>query len=267
MKAATKWLGQCLAEERGQMLAWTLIVTMAGSLIIGGFLIYASTSLLTTADSGNRVRAYYTTEAGADTCLVALSQGQSICPASLSLNGYTAIITLTDSVTSQVPSASRYLPTGLEGITLTAGSAWILELNSRPLTIQVNWPFTPTLSPWEIRLYKGEGIEGTPVVTSTGIWSPAQLLAPASVVTDGVHTILFYNTAPITTTVAAPFLVSSTGTITDFNYTWVWANAYRDYMVTSSAGGQVLEVMARQIPGSSLITNPVTMSVSSWQFR
>ncbi len=253
------------------MLAWTLILTVAGGLIIGGFLVYAATSLITTSGSSEQVRVYYTADAGAEACLVALSQGQNTCPATLSLNGYTAAITTTGPLTNVAPSAPRYLVTGLEGRALGPGEARVLELNSRPITIQVNWPFAPSPLPgtwdrWELRLYKGANPVLTDpsslVMTATGIWSPAQLQAPASIVTDGVHTLIFLNNTATTTITTALF--SANGSVSN---TWVWANAYRDYIITSTVGNTILEIVARQTPGTSLITNPITVTVASWLFR
>lgn len=269
-------LASWLADERGQMLAWTLIVTVAGGLIIGGFLIYATTSLITTTGGSERVRAYYTADAGAERCLVSLTVGDSNCNFSLTLNGYVASVTITGPLTNVVPSTSRYIATGLEGRVITYDSRYVMHFSSRSTTptsfIQVNWAFTPTAVPWELCLYNGwvadtgQLCSATAVTYTTGTDSPAQLRAPitpTTVLTDGPHTILFRNNTSPTETVAIPF--SASGGVSN---TWVWANAYQDYIITSTVGGTVLEVIARQIPGrSDQAENPITVTIASWQFR
>ncbi len=87
---------------------------------------------------------------------------------------------------------------------------------------------------------------------------PGQLLVEGSLITGGQYTLEFLNNSA-TQFVSAPFNSNA-----DPGYTWVYAQAYKDYIVSSSAGANSVSAYIRQSPGP---TNPSTgqsIYIESW---
>jgi len=259
------------ADEGGQLLALTLIATVVGSLVISGLVAYAATSLMLTQDTRQEVLIRYTTDAGAEAVMADLSRGidvlapgYAVAQNGISLNGYTATVTVTEVTTNTtVASQYRYLDPGIG--TLPASSLLTYTLNTAEGTdIYVNMPFTPTVATWEIGLRSGivqapSNCSDGALLIDSGSSSPARFVAqPAP--GSGPHTLVICNTDASTSITAAPY--DSEGNL---NNTWVWANAFRDFAITSTVGNLSLRVNARQMPGTNI--NPQTVIVTSWHWQ
>ena len=100
----------------------------------------------------------------------------------------------------------------------------------------------------------------TPIAEASDTEGPGELFAPASLVTSGgAYTIDFFNDSGVSL-VSGSF--STGGASTD---TWIYATAFKDYLISSTADGTNIVAFARQIPGP---TNPVTRQsvfIESWK--
>jgi len=144
------------------------------------------------------------------------------------------------------------------------GKGYLLRLyNVKAGTFSINWKYSPA-GPTTVGLWAGMPGAGSPTPpgqissypTDTAVVSHAVFsgtnnkLGPISVNpstdgSNGVYTIVFFNNTGSTVTTTA--FSSSGGTAN----TWVYATAYRDYIVTATVGGVTVSVQFRQVPGYS----------------
>ena len=99
---------------------------------------------------------------------------------------------------------------------------------------------------------------GTPVAEDSDTKGPGALLVDGSLITGGQYTVEFFNNS-VTQLVSDPH--TTTGAE---NGTWVFAQAFKDYIVTATTTDGSVTVYFRQVPGP---TNPVTgqtVFVESW---
>jgi hypothetical protein len=252
-------------SERGQALIWVVLIMALGSLVITGLLSYVSASLRADKFARERTGARYTAEAGAEAVLLdllggvdALSPGYTV--PSVSLNGYSAAISISAPDSQPSPPARYWYfdPGAGTGLSPLAGGAhWQFQVNNirAGSDIQVNWVFTPAAAKWKLTLYK----DGAEVAAAQGTRSPGVLVVSGSAIQGGSYTFDFHN-ADSVATAAAPFSAKG-GT----NNTWIWATAYQDYLITSTAGKVTLKVYARQYPGPTTPTTSQYVSIESWQ--
>lgn len=192
-------------------------------------------------------------------------------PPTVTVNDYTPIVTLSNPLTNQENPAEQpaYIDPGLAHPQLATvppnDRGYLLRLyNVKPGEISVNWYYSPSGAS-RLGLWAGmprDASTGAPYVpgqissfpTDTAIeistgGRPNQLgpvtVDPTTDGSGGVYTIVFYNLADTTKTTAA---FSATGGTSN---TWVYATAYRDYVVTATVGSVQVVVQFRQVPGYS----------------
>ncbi|MFC1925598.1 hypothetical protein ACFLW2_02755 [Chloroflexota bacterium] len=102
----------------------------------------------------------------------------------------------------------------------------------------------------------------SPIAENSDTKGPGALLVDGSLITGGAYTLGFTNNSG-TTLVSSTF--SSEGGAGSADNTWIYAQAYKDYIVSSTAGDSTIIAYVRQAPGP---TNPVTGQhtyIESWQ--
>lgn len=193
----------------------------------------------------------------------------------VTVNDYAASIQISLPTQSQVkPSTQQnYVDPGVthpQLATLTAGYAYLMRLyNVKAGTIQVNWAYTPAgitrigvwagvpVSPQTGAPYPPGQIDRWPTehpILDTG-FTPANVeynrtaaiaVDPATDDSGGVYTIVLDNSRGTVTKTTKPFQPS--GGPGD---TWVYIKAYKDYLITATAGGVSISTYVRQVPGFS----------------
>jgi hypothetical protein len=121
---------------------------------------------------------------------------------------------------------------------------------------QVSWVFTPPDNGWQITVYEGEGTGGPQLANATRNSSPARVTVTSQDVEGGVYTIRFRNKSTNALT------SNAFSAIGDRSSTWVRIVAWKDYVITSTAGDVTLSVFARQGPGPNQVES--TVQVNSW---
>ena len=99
----------------------------------------------------------------------------------------------------------------------------------------------------------------TPIAKSSGTKGPGELFDTGDLITGGEYTLDFFNDSG-TELVAAGFVISG-----EADNTWIFAQAHKDYLITSTAGDYTIKAYARQIPGP---TDPATREqvfLESWR--
>ena len=129
------------------------------------------------------------------------------------------------------------------------------DIQSKSL-IQINWAFTPTSSDWELNVYEGSGTGGVQVLGTSGSDIPAIGLVQKSDVKGGVYTVRFFNNS------SGDMTSEDFGPEAENDKTWVRTAAFKDYLITSTAGPITLTVLARQGPGPSQAEGSVY--ISTW---
>jgi hypothetical protein len=223
--------------------------------------------LLASRDTEANLKAYYAADAGVESVLNDLVNRTDLA-------GGTMTVTLNNSTAS----VTVILPTGAAPLGLyqyvdpdTGGQLSSVPkkeerkfviLYVRPNSdIQVNWAFSPTsvTPPVKVRV---EVSGGQPVGTRVSGDSPARLFVPGSKITGGSYTVVFDNNS--NQDLATSDFSPSGG----LGNTWVWVNAHKDYVITSSTPGITIRSYARQSPG---VTTPNTMTqtvqIYSWQVQ
>ncbi|MBI4180970.1 MAG: hypothetical protein HY528_03480 [Chloroflexi bacterium] len=190
-------------------------------------------------------------------------------PPTVTVNDYTPIVTLSNPLTNQENPAEQpaYIDPGLahpQLLSVPNNTGYLLRLyNVKRGEIAVNWYYSPPGNT-QLGLWAGmprNASTGAPYVpgqissfpTDTAIDTntsnrPNQLgpvtVDPTTDGSGGVYTIVFYNPSSTKTTAA----FSPTGGTSN---TWVYATAYRDYVVTATVGSVQVVVQFRQVPGYS----------------
>ena len=238
-----------------------VIVLVIGFFIIMPLLTFVSTSVLTWRKSAEQELAYYAADAGIEAVLSDLRQGEdALSPSysvpSVTLNYYTATVTVEE---PPRPDALPFGPVFVDPGTTTSlyplGSKaeFLYELDNvrGGSPIQVNWVFTPADSNWQIKVYEGSGVLGEQVGNETGSNSPGRIIVDPVKIKGGIYTIYFYNNSPV------PTYSTEFSTIGDGQKTWLRVSAFKDYVITSTAGPVTITVFARQGPGP----NPAASSL------
>jgi hypothetical protein len=184
----------------------------------------------------------------------------------VTLNDYTPTITI-ETPSSSPPASQQYIDPGLANPDLAdmpAGTGYLMRLyNVKEGILQVNWAYEPA-GVSRIGIWKGIPVDPDtgepyppgridewpvgPPILDTGPTPPSATYnqtEPISV-EAGVYTIVFDNTTGDFPKTTKPFAPS--GNADD---TWIWVTAYKDYLITSEAGGVKVRYFVRQIPGYS----------------
>ncbi|MBI2830152.1 MAG: hypothetical protein HYX81_03235 [Chloroflexi bacterium] len=192
---------------------------------------------------------------------------------SVTVNNYPATVTISLPTGSQSKPATQqnYVDPGVvhpQFATLAYGYVYLMRLyNVKAGQIQVNWAYTPSgIS----RIGVWAGIPVSPItnqpyppgigdrwplevpILDTG-FTPANVdfnrtaainVDPATDESGGVYTVVFDNSRGVITKTTKPFQPSG-GT----GDTWIYIKAYKDYLITSTAGGVTVSAYLRQVPG------------------
>ena len=210
--------------------------------------------------------------------------------ANVTVNDYTPSVTISLPSPSQTKPANQqsYVDPGVTHpylATVPAGYAYVMRLyNVKAGTIQVNWAYSPA-SNSRIGVYAGiptdsHGIPYVPgriaewpsqhPILDTGS-SPANqnynrtaaiAIDPATDGSGGVYTVVFGKMTGQDTLTTKAFQPSG-----GINDTWIYVKAYKDYLVTATAGGVSISTYLRQAPGYSeppVWTSPWTVNNPSW---
>lgn len=89
----------------------------------------------------------------------------------------------------------------------------------------------------------------SPLLQNSGVVSPAGFFVSSAIITGGQYTLDFFNDTDRSLNTA---VYNSSG---GPNFTWVHIQAYKDHIISSTAGSNNIQVFARQFPGP---TNPTT---------
>lgn len=259
--------GDLVKDERGLLMPLVLATVVIGMTLIIPLLGFVSTGLKSAQETTEDEFAYYAADAGVEAVLSDLREGNdplddpSYVMPSPTLNTYTAVVTVV------APPRSDMLPFGAvfvdpESATslspLAAGAEFEYQVhNVAPFAdFQMNWEFTPSGKNWKITVYEGAGTSGSLLENAAGNGSPARVTVDSGLINGGTYTIVFKNNSPDPIT-SAEF--SSTG---EPDKTWVRITAFKDYLITSTAGPITLTVFARQGPGPNQVSSSV--HIATW---
>lgn len=191
-------------------------------------------------------------------------------PPSVTVSDYTPTVTFSTPTVNPAEQPA-YIDPGLVHPQLAIvddANGYLLRLyNVKAGTVAVNWAYSPAgasnIGLWAgLPLNSGTGAPYVPgetssyptdaaILTSIVFGGTSNQLGPVTVnpATDGsggVYTIIFHNSASSAKTTLA---FSATG---GPNNTWVYANAYKDYVVAASVGASIqVSAFFRQVPGYS----------------
>lgn len=202
---------------------------------------------------------------------------------SVTVEDYTPTVTVETPATATVPTPTQqYVDPGVTNpdfASVPQGYGYLMRIyNVAPGTIQANWAYSPA-GVGRIGVWAGMPVNPTtgqpytpgridrfptdPPVLDTGS-SPGNITYvrtnPISVTSGGVYTIVFDNTRGNDTKTTSAYAPSG-GT----GDTWIYIVAYRDYLITATAGGVTVTAYVRQIPGySQPPTGNWSSSNSNW---
>ncbi len=161
--------------QQGQALLLTIIILTFGSLVISGFLVYASTISRGNGQDMDQLLARYAAEAGITNVITDLLQGNdALSPSytvpSLTINNYPVTIHInTPTPGSEPPTIYQYLDPGVNyGLqSLPSQTSYYFRIDNVKAgsNIRVNWAFTPSSQRWKLKLYQGLGPPGAPPPT------------------------------------------------------------------------------------------------------
>jgi len=254
-------------SEKGQSLPLVLVAFAVGALLVGVFLSYSSTMLLASRDTEVNLKAYYAADAGVESVLNDLVNGSEPADGStrsLSLNGFTAFVTVTLPTGSMPAGEYRYIDPKVPSPMTKDSLPYSFAINVKaPSSFQVNWAVTPQglgKKLW-LHLYYPNGDRVDAQGETTGLVRLRRDLTIA-----GLYRVEF-DPSGLTggSSVTTQPYDAQGGT----DKTWVWAMAYnyKDYLITSTAQGITVKCYARQVPGP---TEPLTFQVIqiySWQVQ
>lgn len=255
-----------LRSQAGLALPLVIIALLFGSMLVIPFLDFARLRFGNIEKVATLEEAYFAADAGVEAVLTDLRKGSDaldgsyILP-SMSLNGYTPVITVTAPPRADMaPFGSVFVDpqsaTSLNPLASNAAFEYRID-NVQPFAdFQASWVYTPSGNNWRIRVYEGVGTGGTLVRNANGNDSPARVTVDPDEVIGGTYTIEFSNQQTGAITSAA---YSSVG---DPSSTWVRIVAFKDYLIEATAGGQTVTTFARQGPGPNQVQS--TVLVSTW---
>jgi len=192
---------------------------------------------------------------------------------SITVNDYIPTVAISLPTPSQAipPTQQNYVDPGVTNpqlATIPAGKAFLMRLyNVKAGTIQVNWAFSPSVVT-RVGIWAGMPVDSTtklpyqpglidgwprdkPILdtgntsaTATSNRTAPVTVDPATDGSGGVYTIGFGNPTGNTATTTAPFAPSGGP-----NDTWIYAKAYKDYIITAAVGSVSVATYVRQVPG------------------
>ncbi len=192
-------------------------------------------------------------------------------PPPVTVNGYTPTVSLSLPTPSQQKPVEQqdYIDPGVTDprlANIAGGYGYLMRLyNVKAGTLQINWAYSPAgtarIGIWtgyplrqEVPYAPGvvDGLPqerpildtGSSPASVTSVRSAALAIDPATDGSGGVYTIVFYSPGGGSSKTTAPFAPS--GGPDD---TWIYAKAYKDYVVTATVGGVSVSTYLRQIPG------------------
>jgi len=257
-------------DQRGQALAWTLIIMVFGSLVIGSFLPFVAGSFAAVRKVEDKLFASEANQAAIEAVLADLVSGVDIlagsyAPPQLTVNELNPALVLSEPPAGADTGAIfRFLDPGATAglASLAAGARVTVPVHGVPIStgMVVHWAFTPSARQWELSVYQGEGTGGALIGTDSGSNSPG--IARAFTVATGTHTIEFRNND------ASAIASQPYGDVGGAGKTWVYSRARgKQYVVRAEAEGYASEAFVRQLPGpggsSSSLRRLVV--VESWQ--
>ena len=99
----------------------------------------------------------------------------------------------------------------------------------------------------------------TPIAEFSDTKGPAALFVDSSAITGGVYTIEFLNDSGVDV-VSEPF--STSGSVDE---TWVYTQAYKDYLIRSEAGDIIVTAYVRQSPGPTTPATGQRVFIETWK--
>ena len=253
-------------SEAGLVMPLLLILMLFGMLLAIPFLGFVGQRVDDARDEVEDEEAYFTADAGIEAVLADLRQGTDALDGpytlpSVTINGLTAAYRCPGlPEKTLVPSGPVFVdPEIASALSPIAGDSTFeyQMLNVRPFAdFQVSWVFTPPDGDWRLKVYEGAGTGGSRLANEQGNHSPARLTVDADEIAGGTYTIEFENKDE-DPTLAAPF-----SPVGDPQATWVRITAFKDYVITSTAGPVTLTVFARQGPGPNQLTS--TVHIATW---
>ena len=255
-----------LASENGFALPLTIVLIILGLTLAIPFVSFAGERFKGMRESAEDEEAYFAADAGIQAVLADLRQGVdalsfSYTVPAVTLNGFTPSISVAASPrVDYVSFGSVFVdPESATSLGPLAGNTDFLYVadNVAPFAdFQVAWVFTPPDNGWQLTVYEGVGTAGSNLANTTKNASPGRLTVNASKISGGTYTVRFRNksSTAITSAAFSPF--------GEPDKTWLRLSAFKDYVITSTAGDVTLKVFARQGPGPNQVTS--TVHVTTW---
>lgn len=290
--------------QQGQALPLAVILLAVAALVATPVLIYISSMLLGQLRAEDNTRALLAADAGLEAVLSDMVRGADPSQLeaayqvpSVTVNDFTPTIAIATPAAGATPTPlQQYFDPGLQHpclATVAPQQGYLLRVffvqptsASYTSTLAVNWAYSPA-APSRIGVWEGETARLPGCITQFPTEQPILDTGHAGgsrnfnsipelvISAPGVYTIAMFNTSsnpPITVTTTAFKPSGGTGD------TWVYATAFKDYIITSTVGGTALKAYVRVTPGYtqppmgdfsrsniSFITNAVTVQTMDRQ--
>jgi len=277
-------------SEKGQTLPLALIVITVSALLVAFIVPQIQVISRSQSIAEQKVLAYRAAEAGINTLLADLRHGADVASAtytlpSLTINGDTPQVTISLPQSGQsTPAApeNRFDPNTADPHlkSLEPGNGYLFRLYLHPGKLQVNWSYSPA-GPTRIGVWQGETSLSPGRISSwpeenflySGASTSSHNQSSSLIITSpGVYDVVFFN--PLwqekklggeTIKLAGKTKTTSPCTAPgDSKSTWVFASAYKDYLLSSTAGDTTVTVYVRQIPGPCAPPLTWTRNSAGW---
>jgi hypothetical protein len=177
------------------------------------------------------------------------------------VNDFTPVITVATSPRDHyVPFGAVFVDpetaTSMAPLAGNSDSEYTIENVKTFAGFQVSWVFTPPDNGWQMTLFEGVGTGGSQLANVTKNSSPGRMFVDSSDIAGGAYTVRFRNKSSTAITSAAFSDIGDPGA------TWMRVGAWKDYVITSTAGPVTLTVFARQGPGPNQVQS--TVSIVTW---
>ncbi len=134
----------------------------------------------------------------------------------------------------------HYIDPGLSDVPAGEARRFTIENARQGSRIRVNWGVAGGDADWRIRLHPGIDTSTPHIAERSDSRGPGALLA--TFLADGAYTVEFVNNS--TEQIVSGAFNSSGGT----NKTWVYVQAFQDYVVSATAAGATVKAFLRQVP-------------------